>query len=38
MKIMKIASSTRNVKLREVAASVVASLTEDRKVTTHFDS
>jgi GAF domain-containing protein len=38
MKILKIASSTRNVKLREVAASVVASLSEDPKIRTHFDA
>jgi GAF domain-containing protein len=38
MKIMKIASSTRNVKLRDVAASIVASITEDPKILTHFDS
>jgi GAF domain-containing protein len=38
MKIMKIASSSRNVKLREVAASIVASLSEDPKIMTHFEA
>lgn len=38
MKILKIASSTRNVKLRDVAASVVASLSQDPNVRTHFDA
>lgn len=38
LKILKIASSTRNTKLREVAATVVASLSHDPKVLTHFDS
>jgi GAF domain-containing protein len=38
MKILKIASSTRNVKLREIAASVVASISEDPRVRTHFDA
>lgn len=38
MKILKIASSTRNVKLRDIAASVVASLSQDPRVTTHFDA
>jgi GAF domain-containing protein len=38
VKILKIASSTRNVKLRDVAASVVASLSPDPKVRTHFDA
>ncbi|MBD1544487.1 GAF and ANTAR domain-containing protein [Arthrobacter sp. IA7] len=38
MRILKIASNTRNVKLREVAASVLASLTQDPKVRTHFDA
>lgn len=37
MKILKIASSTRNVKLRDVAASVVASLSQDPNIRTHFD-
>lgn len=37
IKILKIASSTRNVKLRDIAASVVASLTQDPRVRTHFD-
>ncbi|MFJ6535091.1 GAF and ANTAR domain-containing protein [Paenarthrobacter sp. NPDC091711] len=36
--IMKIASSTRNVKLRDIAASVVASVSEDPRVRTHFDA
>jgi GAF domain-containing protein len=38
MKILKIASNTRNVKLRDVAASVVASLSRDTTVQTHFDA
>lgn len=38
IKILKIASSTRNVKLRDIAASVVASLSEDPRVRTHFDT
>jgi GAF domain-containing protein len=38
MKILKIASNTRNVKLRDVAASVVASLSQDTTVQTHFDA
>jgi hypothetical protein len=38
MKILKIASSTRNVKLRDIAASVVASLSQDPKVRTRFDA
>lgn len=38
MTILKIASSTRNVKLRDIAASVVASLSQDPKVRTHFDA
>lgn len=38
MKILKIASSTRNVKLRDIAASVVASLSQDPTVRTHFDA
>jgi hypothetical protein len=38
MKILKIASQTRNAKLRDVAASVVASLSQDPKVHTHFDA
>jgi GAF domain-containing protein len=38
IKILKIASSTRNVKLRDIAASVVASLSEDPRVRTHFDA
>ena len=38
MKILKIASSSRNVKLRDVAASVVASLSQDPNVRTHFDA
>jgi GAF domain-containing protein len=38
MKILKIASSTRNVKLRDIAASVVASLSQDPRVRTHFDA
>jgi GAF domain-containing protein len=38
VKILKIASSTRNVKLRDIAASVVASLSHDPSVRTHFDA
>jgi GAF domain-containing protein len=38
IKILQIASSTRNVKLREVAASVLASLTGETEVQTHFDT
>jgi GAF domain-containing protein len=38
MKILKIASSTRNVKLRDIAASVVASISQDPNVRTHFDN
>ncbi|ABM10607.1 GAF and ANTAR domain-containing protein [Paenarthrobacter aurescens] len=38
LKILKIASSTRNMKLRDVAAAVVASVSNDPKVLTHFDS
>jgi GAF domain-containing protein len=37
MKILRIASSTRNIKLRDVAASIVASVAQDPKVLTHFD-
>jgi GAF domain-containing protein len=37
MRILNIASSTRNVKLRDIAASVVASLSPDPQVRTHFD-
>jgi GAF domain-containing protein len=38
IKILKIASSTRNVKLREIAASVIASVANDAEVRTHFDA
>lgn len=38
LKILRIASSSRNIKLRDVAAAVVASIAEDPKVLTHFDS
>lgn len=38
MKILKIASNTRNVKLRDIAASVVESVSQDPKVRTHFDA
>lgn len=38
VKILKIASSTRNVKLRDIAASVVASISQDPRVRTHFDA
>jgi GAF domain-containing protein len=36
--ILKIASSTRNVRLREIAASVVSSVSQDPRVRTHFDA
>ena len=38
IKILKIASSTRNVKLRDIAASVVRSISQDPRVRTHFDA
>ena len=38
MKILRVASSTRNIKLPDVAASIVASVAQDPKVLTHFDS
>lgn len=38
IKILTIASSTRNAKLRDIAASVVASLSQDQTVRTHFDA
>lgn len=38
MNILKIASSTRNVKVRDIAASVVASISHDPRVRTHFDA
>lgn len=38
MSILKNASSTRNIKLRDVAASIVASVCSDASVTTHFDA
>lgn len=38
MAILKRASSTRNIKLRDVAATVVASVTDNPTVTTHFDA
>ncbi|MDQ0118353.1 GAF and ANTAR domain-containing protein [Pseudarthrobacter sp902506025] len=38
MKILSIASNTRNVKLRDIAASVVASVAHDPSVRTHFDA
>ncbi|WP_309476721.1 GAF and ANTAR domain-containing protein [Arthrobacter sp. ISL-95] len=37
MKILQVASSTRNVKLRDVAATVVAALTKNPEVRTYFD-
>ncbi|YCK79770.1 GAF and ANTAR domain-containing protein (plasmid) [Arthrobacter sp. D3-18] len=37
LRILRIASSTRNVKLRAVAAKVVASIAHDPNVLTHFD-
>jgi hypothetical protein len=38
MQILKSASSTRNIKLRDVAARVVAAVAGDATVTTHFDA
>jgi GAF domain-containing protein len=38
LKILKIASSTRNIKLRDVAAAIVSSVSQDPQVLTHFDS
>jgi GAF domain-containing protein len=38
MSILKNASSARNVKLRDVAATVVASVSSDTTVNTHFDA
>lgn len=38
MKILDIASSSRNVKLRSVAGSVIASPARNPAVRTHFDS
>jgi GAF domain-containing protein len=38
LKILKIASSTRNTKLRDVAAAIVASVSQDPNVLTHFDN
>ena len=38
MAILKNASSARNTKLREVAATVIASVSSDATVTTHFDA
>jgi GAF domain-containing protein len=38
VKILKLASSTRNMKLRDVAEIVVASLSGDRSIHTHFDA
>jgi hypothetical protein len=38
MKILKIASSSRNIKLRDIAAAVVTSLTTDPSVRTHFEA
>lgn len=38
MKILQVAASTRNVKLRDLASSVVSSVTKDPKVRTHFDA
>ncbi len=37
MAILKRASSTRNIKLRDLAATVIASVTDNPTVTTHFD-
>ena len=38
MAILKNASSARNIKLRDVAATVIASVSSDTAVTTHFDA
>jgi AmiR/NasT family two-component response regulator len=38
IRILRIASNTRNVKLRDIAASVVASISHDPRVRTHFDA
>ena len=38
MKILKIASNTRTQKLRDIAAAVVASVSQDPDVRTHFDA
>lgn len=38
MKILTIASNTRNVKLRDIAAAVVESVSHDPTVRTHFDA
>ena len=38
IRILRIASNTRNVKLRDIAASVVASISHDPGVRTHFDA
>lgn len=38
IKILKTTSSTRNLKLRDIATSVVASVSQDPKVRTHFDA
>lgn len=38
MAILKRASSARNIKLRDVAATVIASVADDPTVTTHFDA
>lgn len=37
-RILKIASSTRNVKLRDVATSIVASVSKDPDIFTHFEN
>jgi GAF domain-containing protein len=38
VRILRIASSTRNVKLRDIAASVVAAVSGNRAIHTHFDA
>jgi hypothetical protein len=38
MQILKIASMSRNVKLRDIAAAVVASVSEEPNVRTYFDA
>jgi AmiR/NasT family two-component response regulator len=37
LKIMNIAARTRNLSLRDIAESVITSISEDPRVKTHFD-
>jgi hypothetical protein len=37
IEILRRASNSRNVKLRDVAAAVMASITDEASVSTHFD-